>query len=285
LTPDRHPAVARAGWRGFRVRCIRERGGATLNVVVLTKWVPEPQGTPQLGEDGLLVREGADGALDPGDEYGLEAALQLVETVGDGEITLLSMGPEVSQAALQRGLAMGAHKGVRITDDGLRGADALVTARVLAAAIRREPFDLVIGGVESTDGYTGTVPASIAELLGLPALTFARELHLSEGTITIERQTAAGYDVVVSPLPAVVTVTAGATEPRYPSLKGVMAAKSKPVETLSVADLGLSDDVVSATQTVAEVSDAPPKKGGETVEFDDTTAVRIADLLADAKVI
>jgi electron transfer flavoprotein beta subunit len=247
--------------------------------------VPEPQGTPQLGEDGLLIREGADGALDPGDEYGLEAALQLVETVGDGEITLLSMGPEVSHAALQRGLAMGANKGVRITDDRLRGADALVTARVLAAAIQKQPFDLVIGGVESTDGYTGTVPASVAELLGVPSLTFARELHLSDDTLTIERQTAAGYDVVVSSLPAVVTVTAGATEPRYPSLKGVMAAKSKPVETLSIADLGLSDDDVTATQSVVEVTDAPPKKGGEIVEFDESTAARIADLLSQAKVI
>jgi electron transfer flavoprotein beta subunit len=258
--------------------------GSEMNVVVLTKWVPEPQGTPRLGEDGLLVREGADGALDPGDEYGLEAALQLVETAG-GEITLISMGPDVAQAALQRGLAMGAHKGVRITDPSLRGADALVTARVLAAAIRRQGFDLVIGGVESTDGYTGTVPAGIAELLGVPSLTFARQLHVSDGTLTIERQTAAGYDVVIAPLPAVVTVTAGATEPRYPSLKGVMAAKSKPVETLTVADLGLSTDDVTATQTVAEVTDAPPKKGGETVEFDGTTPARVADLLAEAKVI
>ncbi len=130
-----------------------------MNVVVLTKWVPEPEGTPTLGDDGLLVREGADGALDPGDEYGLEAALQLVEAAGgDGEITLLTMGPEIAQAALQRGLAMGAHKGVRVTDDSLRGADSLVTARVLAAAIKRQPFDLVVGGVESTDGYTGIVP-------------------------------------------------------------------------------------------------------------------------------
>jgi electron transfer flavoprotein beta subunit len=180
---------------------------------------------------------------------------------------------------------MGAHMGVRITDDRLRGADALVTARVLAAAIGKRPFDLVIGGVESTDGYTGTVPASIAELLGVPSLTFARELHLSDDTLTIERQTAAGYDVVVSSLPAVVTVTAGATEPRYPSLKGVMAAKSKPVETLTLADLDLADDDVAATQSVADVTDAPPKKGGETVEFDDTTASRIVDLLAEAKVI
>ncbi|HET9671852.1 MAG TPA: electron transfer flavoprotein subunit beta, partial [Actinomycetota bacterium] len=117
--------------------------------------MPEPQGTPTLGDDGLLVREGADGALDPGDEYGLEAALQLVEAAGEGEITLISMGPEIAHAAVQRGLAMGAHKGIRITDDALRGADALVTARVLANAIERGPFDLVVGGVESTDGYTG----------------------------------------------------------------------------------------------------------------------------------
>ena len=138
----------------MRVRCPRERGSADggVNVVVLTKWVPEPEGTPTLGEDGLLVREGADGALDPGDEYGLEAALQLVEAAGDGEITLLTMGPEVAHAALQRGLAMGAHKGLRITDDSLRGADALVTARVLAAAVGRQTFDLVIGG-EINIGY------------------------------------------------------------------------------------------------------------------------------------
>ena len=258
-----------------------------MNVVVLTKWVPEPEGTPAIGDDGLLVREGADGALDPGDEYGLEAALQLVEGDGDGdgEITLVSMGPEVAQAALQRGLAMGAHRGVRITDDRLRGADAIVTARVLAAGIGKQTYDLVIAGVESTDGYTGTVPAAIAELLRVPSLTFARKLEVTEGTLRIERQTAAGYDVVTAPLPALVTVTAGATEPRYPSLKGVMAAKSKPVETLTTADLGLSENDVAATQTVTEVGDAPPKKGGETVEFDDTTAARIADLLAEAKVI
>ncbi|MGH2681226.1 MAG: electron transfer flavoprotein subunit beta/FixA family protein [Actinomycetota bacterium] len=256
-----------------------------MNVVVLTKWVPEPEGTPTLGADGLLVREGADGALDPGDEYGLEAALQLVEAADDGEITLLTMGPEVAQAALQRGLAMGAHRGVRITDDALRGADSLVTARVLAAAIGRQEFDLVIGGVESTDGYTGIVPAAIAELLGLPSLTFARKLDTSDGALRIERQTVAGYDVVTAPLPAVVTVTAGATEPRYPSLKGVMAAKSKPVETIGLSELGLSSEDATATQSVAEVTDAPPKQGGETVEFDETTPARMADLLAEAKVI
>jgi electron transfer flavoprotein beta subunit len=256
-----------------------------VNVVVLTKWVPEPEGTPTLGDDGLLIREGADGALDPGDEYGLEAALQLVEAAGSGEITLLTMGPEVAHAALQRGLAMGAHRGVRVTDDSLRGADALVTARVLAAAIDRQQFDLVIGGVESTDGYTGTVPAAVAELLGVPSLTFARKVEASEESLTTERQTVAGYDVVTAPLPAVVTVTAGATEPRYPSLKGVMAAKSKPVETVSISDLGLSTDDVTAMQTVAEVTDAPPKQGGETIEADDATPARIADLLIEAKVI
>ena len=163
-----------------------------MNVVVLTKWVPEPQGTPQLGEDGLLIREGADGALDPGDEYGLEAALQLVETVGDGEIALLSMGPEVSHAALQRGLAMGAHKGVLISDPALRGADALVTARVLSAALARQQADLMIAGAESTDGYTGTMPATIAELLGVASITAVRRLEPDGDGFRVERQTESG---------------------------------------------------------------------------------------------
>ena len=132
-----------------------------MNIAVLVKWVPEPQGTPTLGPDRLLVREGADGALDPGDEYGLERALQLVERDG-GEVTLVSMGPEVAVAAVQRGLAMGAHRAVLVTDDALRGADTLVTARVLAAALRPIGADLVVAAVESTDGYTGTLPITVA---------------------------------------------------------------------------------------------------------------------------
>jgi electron transfer flavoprotein beta subunit len=255
-----------------------------MDVVVLVKFVPAPAGTPQLGPDHRLIRAGADGALDPGDEYGLEAALQLVEREG-GEVTVVSMGPDEAVAAVQRALAMGAHRGVLVTDDALAGADALATARVLAAVIGRAPFDLVVGGVESTDGYTGTVPATVAELLDVPSATFARAVDVTGDSVRIERQTETGYDVVEGSLPLLVTVTAGATDPRYPSLKGVMAAKQKPLERLSLADLGLAGDRVVPNQSVVEVRDAPAKAAGEIVEAGDDAVARIVALLADAKVL
>jgi electron transfer flavoprotein beta subunit len=251
-----------------------------MNVTVLAKFVPNPTGTPALGPDNLLIRDAGDGALDPGDEYGLELALQLVEA--GGEVTVVSMGPAEALAGVQRGLAMGAHRGVLVTDETLRGADALVTARVLAAAVGRTPYDLVIAGVESTDGYTGTMPATLAELLGIAAVTAVRKLEPDGDGFRAERQTESGYDVLTAPRPALITVTAGATEPRYPSLKGIMAAKSKPVETVSVADLRVAD--LTPGQSVAAVTDAPAKAGGEIVSGEDAVA-RIADLLADAKVI
>ena len=252
-----------------------------MNVTVLAKFVPNPTGTPQLGADNLLVRDAGDGALDPGDEYGLELALQLVEA-GGGEVTVVSMGPEEALAGIQRGLAMGAHRGVLITDPALRGADAWVTARVLSAALARQRADLTIAGVESTDGYTGTMPATIAELLGVASVTAVRKLEPDGDGFRVERQTESGYDVLRAPSPALITVTAGATEPRYPSLKGIMAAKSKPVERLTPADLGVGD--LASAQTVASVTDAPAKAGGEIVSGDGAVA-RIADLLQDAKVI
>ena len=256
-----------------------------MNIAVLVKWVPEPQGTPSLGPDHLLVREGADGALDPGDEYGLERALQLVERDG-GEVVAVSMGPEVATGAVQRALAMGAARGVLVSDDVVRGADALVTARVLAATIRSVgPVDLVVAAVESTDGYTGTMPATLAELLGLPSVTFATSLDVQGGALQAERQTAAGSETVACPLPALVTVTTGVAEPRYPSLKGVMAARSKPLSRPTLADLGLGPDDVRPTQRVSAVRDAPAKAGGRVVEAGPETAVEIADLLAEARVI
>ncbi len=255
-----------------------------MRVAVLAKYVPNPQGVPELGPDHLVVREGVEGALDPGDEYGLEVALRLAEGTG-GEVTVVSMGPEVAMAAVRRALSMGAHRGVLVTDPALRGADALVTARVLAAALRRAPFDLVVGGVESTDGSTGTVPVTVAELLGLPAATFARKVELADGGIRIERQTEAGYDVVECPLPALVTVTSAAAEPRYPTLKGIMQAKQKPVEQLTAADLGLGAEDLVPTQRVAAVEPAPEKRGGEVIEAGEEAVARIVDLLAEAKVI
>jgi electron transfer flavoprotein beta subunit len=255
-----------------------------MDVVVLVKYIPDPTGTPKLGPDNRLVREGVEGALDPGDEHGVEAGLKLVEQAG-GEVTVVSMGPEPAAAGIRRALSMGAHKAVHIVDDALQGADALATARVLAKAIGRQPFDLVLAGVESTDGYTGTLPMTIAELLGVPSVTFARKLDHADGSIRIERQTEMGYDVVESALPALVTLTAGANDPRYPTLKGIMQAKSKPLEKLSVSDLGLSADEVRASQEVMGVEPVPAKGAGEIVEDPSAAPQKVVDLLAQAKVI
>jgi electron transfer flavoprotein beta subunit len=255
-----------------------------MNVVVLAKYVPNPNGVPELGDDFLLKREGVEGALDPGDEFGVEAGLQLAEQ-HSGEVTVVSMGPEAALAGVRKALSMGAHKAVLVSDDGLRGSDALVTARVLAAAISKSEFDVVIAGVESTDGYTGTLPMTLAGLLGVPSVTFARKLDIADGKVTVERQTELGYDVVEADLPVVITVTAGATDPRYPTLKGIMQAKQKPVERYSVGDLGLSDDDVAPTQKVGAVDAAPEKGPGEIVEDDGSGAAKIADFLQEAKVI
>lgn len=255
-----------------------------MNVAVFVKWVPAPDGTPEFGADHRLVRAGADGALDPGDEFGIEAALQLVETHG-GQVTVISMGPDEALPAVQRALAMGAHRGILITDGRLVGADALVTARVLAAAVSSWPADLVIAAVESTDGYTGTVPVTVAEFLDLPAVTFATRLTFEDGELRARRQTPAGTEDVACTLPALVTLTAGANEPRYPSLKGIMAAKSKPLERPSAGDLGLDERSLAATQTVVSVEAAPDRDGGEILPAGEDAVRRIADLLAEAKAI
>ena len=253
-----------------------------MDVVVLVKSIPDPNGEAELGDDFLVKRDG-EGTLDPGDEYAVEAALQLAEAT-TGEVTVVSMGPASAVSAIRRALSMGAHRAVLVSDDALRGSDVLATAQVLAAATRRAPFDLVLTGVESTDGYTGTLPMTVAELLGLPAATFARKLDIVGDTLRVERQTEAGYDVVECPLPVLVTVTAGATDPRYPTLKGIMGAKQKPLEQLSLADLGLSAGDLAPTQRVLAVEAAPQKGAGEVIQGDGA-ASRIADLLADAKVI
>ena len=255
-----------------------------MNVIVLAKYVPNPTGTPELGPDNLLVREGVEGSLDPGDEPAIEAALEVAEQSG-GEVTVVSMGPEPAMDAVRKALSVGVHKGALVTDDALRGADTLVTATVLSAAIQLQEFDLVFAAVESTDGYTGTLPQALAEFLGVPALTFARKFELTDGGIRIERQTETGYQVVESALPALVTVTAGATTPRYPTLKGIMQAKQKPVERYSIGDLGLTPESVQATQTVAKVEPAPERQAGEIVEDGEAGVQKVVQLLKEAKVI
>src|ERR1700724_1757 len=250
-----------------------------MKVVVCVKQIPDPNTTGQLDPPThFLKREGVEVVMDPGDEFGVEAALQLVEKHG-GEVTVVSMGPERGLDAVRKALAMGAAKGILISDEGLRGSDALTTARVLAAAIKREGFDLVITATESTDGYTGVVPQAIAEILDVPAVTFAKGVELDGTTMKVKRQTEAGYDQVEATLPAVLSVTAGVNEPRYPSLKGIMGAKSKPLDRLAPPDLGL-DGAGGATagQSISGVEPAPQRAAGSIVMDHGAATKQIRDL-------
>ena len=254
-----------------------------MNSVVCVKHIPDPNVPGEMDGD-VLKRDGVQGVLDPGDEFGVEAALLLKEAHG-GEATVVSMGPEPAQEAVRRALSMGADRSILVTDDALRGADALITARVLATAIKRVEYDIVIAGVESTDGYTGTMPSSLAEFLGLPQLTFANAVEVEDGVVSVHRQTSSGYHVVECSLPALVTVTAGVNEPRYPSFKGIMAAKKKPQEQLSLADLSLDAGQLSSNQRVEELTSEEERRAGEVVADDGQGASRIADFLKAAKVI
>jgi electron transfer flavoprotein beta subunit len=254
-----------------------------LNIVVCVKHIPDPNLPPEMDGD-RLKREGVQGVLDPGDEFGVEAGLQLKEEHG-GEVTVVTMGPAQAMEAIRRGLSMGADRGVIVTDDALTGADALVTARVLSAAIERSGFDLVIAGVESTDGYTGVMPAMLAEFLGVPQLTFVNKFEQSDDIVRVHRQTSEGYHVIESELPVLITVTAGVNDPRYASFKGIMAAKKKPVDQLACTDLGLTPEDVAVKQSVVSVSGAEERKAGQVIEDDGSGAARIADFLKEAKVI
>jgi electron transfer flavoprotein beta subunit len=253
-----------------------------LDIVVCVKYVPDPN-VPNELDGKTLKREGVQGVLDPGDEFGVEAALQLKEEHG-GEVTVVSMGPEPAMEAVRRALSMGADQGVLATDEGLAGADALATATVLSAVIARNHFDLVIAAVESTDGYTGTMPMTMAEFLGVPQITFVNEITESGDIFKVRRQTPEGYHIVECPLPAVMTVTAGLNEPRYASFKGIMAAKKKPTETLSLSDIGLSADDLNVEQTVEQTTPVEESRETEMIEGHDAPA-RIAEFLAEAKVI
>ena len=257
-----------------------------MNIVVCVKQVPDPNSMGRLDTAShLLVREGVDAVLDPGDEFGIEAGLQLAEATG-GEVTVVSMGPERGLDAVRKALAMGAAKAILVSDDALRGSDALSTAKVLAAVIARNPFDVVITATESTDGYTGVVPQMVAELLGVPALTYAKSVEVEGTTLRVRRQTEVGFDRVEAAIPALMSVTAGVNEPRYPSLKGIMGAKSKPIERLTLADLGLTEvGGDAAGQSITAVEAAEERKAGEIVQDDGGAAKRIVDYLANLKVI
>jgi electron transfer flavoprotein beta subunit len=260
-----------------------------MNIVVCVKQIPDPAepgsldpNTKTLKRDGKLI-------LDESDSYGVEMALQLADAAGGGEVTLVSMAPNNEVSGLRTALAMGAAKAVLVSDPALGGTDALGTAKVLAAAVKRvEGADLVLTATESSDGYTGTVPEQLAELLGLPSITFAKSIKVEGGTVKVDRQTDLGYDEVEAPTPAVVSVTAGVVEPRYPSFKGIMAAKNKPVDQVTLTDLGIDAGQVGwggARQEIVAIEQAPTREAGEIFEDDGTAADKIVAFLDNLKVI
>lgn len=257
-----------------------------MNVVVCVKQIPDPNTPGKLDpQSKRLVREGVDLVLDPGDEHAVEAGLQLTEKHG-GDVTVVSMGPAKAMEAIRRALAMGAARGILITDAALENSDALSTARAIAAAVKERAPDLIICGTESTDGSSGAVPAQLAEILALPLLSFAKKLEVEDGKVVIDRQTDEGYDVVEAPLPSVVTVTGGINEARYPALRGIMQAKNKEVKQLGLSDLGLDGQAGGAwSEEVVEVKPAEARKAGEVVEDKGEGAKRIADFLQQLKVI
>jgi len=256
-----------------------------MNVVVCVKQIPDPAAPPSLDPETHTLDRSGKLILDDSDAYGVEMALQLVDAAGGGDVTLVSMAPNSETGGLRTALAMGAAKAILISDPSLKGTDALGTAKVLAAAIRRTPFDLVLTATESTDGYTGTTPVQLAELLGVPSITFAKSVAVDGSTVRVERQTEEGFDEVSCPLPAVVTVTAGVVEPRYPSFKGIMAAKSKPVDEVTVADLGLDGQVgfTGARQEILDVTVTESRSQGEIVADEGDGAARIVAFLESQK--
>jgi electron transfer flavoprotein beta subunit len=257
-----------------------------MKIAVCVKQIPDPATPYSLDPDTHFVVRPDDQVLDDTDRYGIELALQLAEEA-EGEVVLVSMSPAGTLQGIRQALAMGPDKAIVVDDESLRGSGALVTARVLAAAIEAEGgVDLVIAGTESTDGYAGVVPQMMSELLGMPALTFARKVEHEGGTIRIERQTASGYDVVESALPALVTVTSGAVEPRYPTFKGIMQAKQKPVDQPSAADLGIDAVGPSGSQQqILEVRPAPERAAGTKVVDEGESHLAIVEALEQAKVV
>jgi electron transfer flavoprotein beta subunit len=252
-----------------------------LKIVVTVKQVPDPNSNLTLEADNTISRE-KEVVLDPGDECGVEEGLQLKEAHG-GEVVLVSMGPERAKDAIRKGLSMGADRGVLISDASLAGADAFLTAKLLAAAIKQEQPDLVICATESYDGSTGMVPPMLAELLGFPQLTFAKKVEVNGSTVKVHRQTSDGYQVVEAATPALISVTAAIAEPRYASLKGIMAARSKEIKQLSASDLGV--EMGEPAETIQGVADAETRKAGEVIEDDGTAVDKIVQVLATAKVL
>lgn len=260
-----------------------------MNIVVLIKQVPDTWSERKLADaDHTLDRGSADAVIDEINERAVEEALKIKES-GDGAVTVVTMGPERATDAIRKALSMGADKAVHLSDEGLHGSCAVQTARALAKVIGTlGDVDLVIAGNEATDGTVGAVPAMVAEVLGMPELTHARKVTVDGGTVTVERETDDAITVLQAALPAVVSVNEKINEPRYPSFKGIMAAKKKPVSTLSLGDAGIEPSQVglaAATSTVTESSPRPPRESGQVITDEGDGGAKLAQYLIGQKLI
>ncbi len=259
-----------------------------MDIAVLVKQVPDTYSERKLREsDWVLDRDAADAVIDEIDSKGVEIGLQLTEAHG-GQVTVVTMGPDRAKETLRKALAMGAHKAVHVVDDAFAGSDALQTSAALAAALKSLNVDLIITGNEATDGRTASMPAMLAERLGLPSVTSVVGITIDGQTITAERVVEGGAANVTATLPAVVSVNEKIGEPRYPNFKGIMAAKSKPVAVLSAADLGLEPGTLglaNASTQVVSGSPRPMKSAGEKVTDDGAGGTGIAEFLVTQRLI
>jgi electron transfer flavoprotein beta subunit len=256
-----------------------------MNIVVLVKQVPDSGAERTLSPSDNTVERGPGNVINEMDEYAIEEALKIKEAHG-GEVTVLTVGPAGATESIRKALSMGPDKAVHVQDDALHGSCAVTTSKVLAAALRTLNADLIISGAESTDGRVQVVPHMLAELLGVAALTGARKLTVDGSQLTVERQTDEGYEVVTAATPAVVSVWDTINEPRYPSFKGIMAAKKKPVQALTLGDLGISGDEVGfagATSQVLEFTKRPARTGGAKVVDEGNGGEQLVAYLATEK--
>lgn len=259
-----------------------------MNIVVCVKQVPDTEVERSLVPGTNTVdRAGADGVINYLDEFAIEEGLKIAEAHG-GEVTILTMGPEKAAESIRKALSMGADKAVHVLDDALAGSDALASSLVLAEALKLVGFDLAVFGCESTDARTGLVPSMVAERLGVAQLTLAAKVDISGSDVTIRRVTDDGIATVTASLPAVVSVNEKINEPRYPTFKGIMAAKKKPVQVLALADLPVPADAVGlagAASWVEDFSVRPPRAAGTVVKDEGDGGSKAAGFLAERKFI
>ncbi|MDX2813584.1 electron transfer flavoprotein subunit beta/FixA family protein [Streptomyces sp. PA03-5A] len=260
----------------------------SLRIVVAVKYVPDATGDRHFAGDLTTDRDAVDGLLSELDEYAVEQALQIAEAADGAEVTVVTVGPEDAKDALRKALSMGADKAVHVEGDGLHGSDVMGTSLVLAKAVEHVGFDLVVTGMASTDGTAGVVPALLAERLGVPQVTLLSEVKVEGGIVTGRRDGDSASELLEASLPALVSVTDQSGEARYPSFKGIMAAKKKPVESLDLSDLGVEEDQVGlagAWSTVDEAVARPPRTAGVIVKDEGEGGKQLAEFLAGQKFI